>query len=316
MTVVVHQSELKTRRRCKKQWSFAYKEKIEKKKKPRPLLRGTVIHQMIENQIEGLDVWAPLEAMRKEYKKLFIEEQEEYGDLPQQMQMLMEGYFRWFENDKIRWIKYKGKKAEHDFSVPLDDHVTLDGRVDALARTKDKLKWMTDHKSYKTLPTGDAAYVDLQTNIYIRALDIEGYHIDGILWNYIRVKTPAIPDVLRSGELSRRQNIDTTWTVYRQAIKDAGLKISDYKDMRKLLADKEDDFYVRHWLPRNDNLIDNLVKDALQTSYEIQERPDDDSRTIDRHCDWCQYYSLCRAELLNLDTEWTRKNGYQKKKKR
>lgn len=75
----------------------------------------------------------------------------------------------------------------------------------------------------------------------------------GILYLFVRKKAPAIPEVLKTGGLTRRKNIDTTWAVYRQAVLNAGYEPRSYQDMRDLLVGKEISFFqlrVRSDIPR------------------------------------------------------------------
>jgi hypothetical protein len=269
---------------------------------------------MIEAHLCGKDPWLPWRSMKRKHSKLFREEVEEYGDLPEQIKILMEGYFRWYKKDPLRFIPLKrgGKKAEHELKVQLTPRIILGLKIDAIGVTKDKLRWLIDHKSHKTIPTGDLPYTDIQTMLYCWALEQENFKVDGVAWNYIRVKTPTLPQPLKAGGLSKAKSIDTTWGVYKSEIKRLGLKLSDYKDMKELLIDKEADFYTRLYMPINRTLMNNLKEEMTQAAREmIAEKPP--IRNIERHCDWCEFKNLCQGELRGLDVNWIRKNEYQEK---
>lgn len=314
----VSQSKIKMWRRCQYAYNYRYKRNLEKKKLPRPLLRGRVVHEMIEAHIKGDDPWVPWHAMVKKYKKLFQEEQEIYGDLPNELKLLMDGYFKWYSKDPIRYIKLikGGPKVEHKFEVMLDDDIILAGRIDGVGRTKDKRTWLVEHKSHKQIPESGYAYTDIQAALYLWAIQrLTKIEIDGVLWNYIRVKTPAIPQLLQKGGLSRRNNIDTTWPIYRKAILDEGLKLSDYKDMKAQLIGRESRFYIRSLLPVNKAIISNVVREARITARQIRDTPDDELvRNIDKHCSWCEFRGLCQAQYQGLDDTFILKTEYRKKK--
>ncbi len=315
MTYETHQSEIKCYRNCRQQHFYRYHEKIEKKKRPRPLLRGTIVHSMIEAHIEGNDPWKEWKKAKKKWSKLFIEEQEEYGDLPDEIRVIMEGFFKFYRKDPIKFIRLKQskKKTEHHFIVPLTKEINLNFKVDALGRSKDKLRWIIDHKSYRSIPEGEAPYTDLQTMIYTWGLRKLGIKVDGVMWNFIRWKKPTRPGLLSEGDkLSQAKNIDTTWDVYLDTIREHGFKPKDYSKMKDILTNAETKFYKRLYLPINETLLDHLVSEAITTAEEIRDaRPP--VRSMERHCDWCEYKGLCQAELRGLDAKWIRSNEYQEK---
>lgn len=315
---IVHQSTIKCWRKCRRLYHYRYVERIEKRKPPAPLMRGTVVHEMIEAHANGTDVWAPVEAFKKRYAKLFAEEREHYGDLVGEIERLMSGYFEWYKKDPLVPFSLVkgGPKAEHKFSVNLTPSIILEGKVDLAAHDRMKRKWLTDHKTHKQLPQGDIKYSDIQSALYCWALECEypKLKFDGVAWNYIRWKAPVIPDLLKDGSMSRRKNIDTTWAVYRQAVKDAGLDPKDYADMKQELDGKEGDFYVRSYLPVNRTITENLLEEARVTAREMKRKGGrDKTRTIEKHCSWCEFYNLCQAELRGLDADFIRKHDYKEK---
>lgn len=311
MGLIIHQSEIKTWLRCRLQHDYKYNQKLEKVKKSRPLIRGTVIHRIIEEKLEGRDPWKPIETMVKEYGKLFREEEEIYGDLPHQLRLLMENYFFFYRHDKSKVIKWRGKRSEHEVGAPLNADIRVEGIVDDFIRKPNKLKFLEDHKSRKQIPVGDELFIDLQTAIYVWIMDHYKMTIDGIRWNFIKAKTPVTPEVLKTGELSRRKNIATTWPVYKQAIRDNGLKIKDYTDMKEILEPRAADFFVRHEIARNDRLIEGIRRDFELAATDILINKPPPLRSMEKHCEWCDYKGLCRAELMGQDTKWMKKHQYK-----
>jgi PD-(D/E)XK nuclease superfamily protein len=311
MTYSVSQSKIKCWRECRKKFEYRYTQEIERKRIPQPLVRGRIIHNMIEAALKGKNPWDAWRAAKKLYAKLFREEQEEYGDLIGDLQRLMTGYFDWYKRDPIQPILVKGQRAEIEFEVKLMPEINLKGKIDQFGRTKDGRKWLIDHKSVKQLPEGDIVYSDIQTVLYVWA-DLTP--VNGIAYNYIRAKGPTVPEVLKSGEMSRRA-IDTLWPVYNQALIDAKLDPRDYDDMREKLRGKESEFFTRVYLPVNPHITNQLLAEARVTASEIHNHKQKDIvRTPGRHCKWCEYYNLCNAELRGLDADYMRKKEYQEKK--
>lgn len=70
-------------------------------------------------------------------------------------------------------------------------------------------------------------------------------------------------------------------------------------------------------MPRNVTLGKTIAAEIKQTSLDMEKSLGKDrTRTVDRHCSWCSYKTLCRAEFLGLDGDFVRKQEYRKKEKR
>lgn len=315
MTFSVSQSKVKTWRACKRKYFYKYIRNLMRKRKAKPLLRGTVVHLMIEAKIEGRDPWEVYHEQMKVYGKLFVEEIEEYGDLPEELRLMMEGYFAYYKKDPLRYIKHDGRKTEWPFEVDLCKGIVFKGRVDTAARTRDKRVWLVEHKSHKQIPVSEFKFTDIQSVSYSWVLPQIGLpEVDGVCWDYIRAKPPAVPDQLKDGSITRKKSIDTTWAVYAATLKAHGKKLSDYKDMKELLEGKEQDFYRRVFLPLSDTVKATMVDELQVTAKEMRRRGGKyTTRTIDKHCDWCEYSDICRAELVGLDADFIEKTNYKQR---
>lgn len=318
----VSQSKMRAWRQCRRLYHYKYYQNIEPRRPKAPLVRGRIIHEMIEAMIDGNNPWKVLAEYEKQYKKLFAEQREMYGDLIGEIKRTMTWYFVWWNADPIKYLQHPAtkKRSEHEFEVAIGD-VLFTGKVDSLGTTKDKRTWLVEHKSMKTFPTDEFRYTDLQSALYTRFLERtwKGLNIDGVAWNYIRTKPPQVPELLKSGELSHR-DIDTIWPVYEQAIKDHKLDLADYADMRKKLNGKEESFFKRVYLPVNRSIVDNLYNETVATAHEMAELHDEPQmhvRNMTPMCSkQCEYYNLCQAELRGLDADWIRKKDFQQREKK
>lgn len=313
----VSQSKIKTWRRCHHSYYYKYILMLRRKRKSRPLMRGSVIHDMLEAATNKLDQWKVYKAWVKKNGKLFKEEVEEYGDVAQEVKLLMEAYFDHYKKDKVKPVKNDGRWCEYPFEVPLCKGINLKGRIDGVGKSPDKRDWLIEHKSHKTIPVSEFKYTDVQAGLYTWVAPQLGFpEPDGVMWNYIRAKTPAIPELLKKGDaLSKRANIDTMWPVYLAEVKKHGFKPKDYADMKKILEGKESSFFSRIYLPVNKTFISNLMEETIFTAKEIKRRGGKDTtRTVDKHCEWCDYQPLCQAQLLGLDTKFMMKAEYVKEK--
>jgi hypothetical protein len=319
----VSQSKIKLWRHCRKAYHYKYIRKIEKRAPPRPLIFGKIAHEMIEAHINGEMPFKVLGEYEKTYSGMFKEQQEMYGDIIGDIRRVMSGYFQWWKKDPLRYLKHPKhrSKSELEFVVPLDDDLELEVVIDSIASTRDGRTWVVEHKTVSRFPEDEQfRYEDIQTSLYARVAAEVGFpNIVGVCWNYIRSKPPSIPELLKSGELTKRQNIDTTWDVYLTAILDNKLDPADYSEMRKLLKDREETFFRRVYLPVKEVIIENILSDTIMTAAEIQElhnEPSTHTRNLTQACNRCQYKSICEAELRNLDSRFILKNEYQPRKKK
>ena len=96
-------SEVNSYRRCPKAWSYRYFERLKRKFKGVRLLRGEILHEMlnayINTKIHGLkydgeDPWDVLEVYADKYAAYFEEERELHGDIIGDCGKIFEGYLR------------------------------------------------------------------------------------------------------------------------------------------------------------------------------------------------------------------------------
>jgi hypothetical protein len=276
---------------------------------------------MIEAKAKGEDPWEVFDKFIEENNKVFKEEEEYFG-IEEMISDIMEGYFAYYRNDDLKPVTIKKdsevRYAEHSFLVPLieEENIYFGGIIDMIVSDSKDRVWLMDHKTHKTLPKGDLSYLNIQSNLYAWAMNQlkELPNPAGMVWNYIRWKQPSKPQLLKNGSLSKSSKIDTTWDIYKKAIREAGLDIKDYEDMKEALEGKEEDFYVRHYLPFNKHVQNAIVEDAKSTALEIKYKAGKlKDRNITRDCSWCEFYPLCQAELKGLDTSTILKFDFKEK---
>ena len=306
----IHQSGLKLWRRCHKAYEYKYIQNLQKRHTPNALLRGTIVHAMIEAKAKKEDPWEVFDNYIAENHKIFTEEEEYFG-MEEMVSDIMEGYFSYYKDDDL--IPYPITKegetryAEHSFSVPLipEENIYFGGVIDMIVQDSKGRIWLMDHKTHKTLPKGDLSYLNIQSNLYAWAMSQLDHlpNPEGMIWNYIRWKQPTKPQLLKNGSLSKSSKIDTTWGIYKKAIREAGLDPKDYEDVKESLEGKEEDFYVRHYLPFNEHIQKAILSDTKITALEIKRNAGKiRDRNLTRDCSWCEFYSICQAELKGLDT--------------
>jgi hypothetical protein len=313
-------SKARTWRRCHKQYDYRYNQQLEKRKLPVPMFRGRILGECLDAVVAGESWAAVLAKYEKEYKRLFDEEKEEYGDLIGDIRSIVARYLSTYATEKYSYLMNPEthKPSEHRVEVDMGDGVTFVGYIDKIALDEAGRKWIMDHKSHKNLPDEDARFSDLQLAFYVAMAPKAGYgEMAGIIWDYVRTKPPAIPELLKNGSLTKRQNIDTTYEVYLDTIKAHGLNPADYADMLAMLKEKPNDFFRRVRMANpNKTMIENITKDLKHTAIEIRELGDvAHQRSMSRDCKQCTYYLLCQTELRGMDAEFIRKTEYTVKEK-
>ena len=320
-------SRMRSWRRCEMQHHYKYYQGLTKKKPPTPLFVGSGIHTMIEGQLEHGD-WRPaLAEFRKDFTRLFIEERQELGDLPGEIEKIMTGYFKMYQNDGLIYVpRHRRRKTEIRMLVDLDARTRFLGIIDAFPQDTEGRNWLMDHKSCKTIPDEETRYADLQLLMYVWLAPQLGYpKPDGLIWDYIRKKAPVAPELLQKGGLSKAVKQDTTYEVYMAAVRgqvEAGTIPADQVPVydafaKETFAGREEKFYRRIYLPTpSETMVGNIVKDVIATAEDIRTRgPTATVRNMSRDCKSCSYYSVCQAEVRGLDAEYIRETEYTVKEK-
>lgn len=311
---VVSWSRLKTWRRCHKQYQYKYVEKLARRKPKLPLIRGSILGEMINMHAIKGGRKTPEDVLMKyhrQYRKLFREEKEMYGDIIGECRRIFEGYARAYKDDPLQMVR-----TEALVTVDLGSDIRFIGYVDKIAKDKRGLLWVLDHKTHKAIPNEDARFQDLQLVFYVWAWN-EQYPneaVSGIIWDYLRTKPPAIPELLKNGELSQRANIDTDYVTYLRAIKDNKLDPDDYADILKQIKRREGGFFRRVQLPHpSTKMIEQIVKEAKDTAIEMRNLGGVlVDRNMTRDCPHdCDMFEICQAELRGLDANFIRKAHYK-----
>jgi len=319
--VQVSQTRVKTWRGCQRQHYNRYTLKLQRRVKRRPLQFGTIIHQMLEAFHCGLDPFKVLDEVAKKNRKLFAAERELYGDIVIDARTIFSAYLDWYKGEETHYIKYKGRQAEHELEVDLADGILFVLKIDGFIRRGDRLRFLLENKTFARMPNEDDRWRDLQSAVYLWACETLGLRkFHGICWNYIKSKPPTRPKLLKSGGLSIT-HIDTLPSVVRDTIKEHGLKEKDYKVLLQRAEENIPSYFRRVYTPVNESVQDLLFNDFVQSAIEIAEdedKPKDKRKRvmcIGRHCGWCDFEPLCRAELTGGDLNYIRRKEYEIRKK-
>lgn len=315
----VSHSEIKLARKCPKAHDYKYRQSLRKKKPNRAPFIGTILHEMLHAWVMARildtynnDPWKVLAKYTKQYDSLFQGEKEEFGDIPATCEAIFEGYLRRWKGDGFQY-----EASEVEFTTQLTKKIRLKGIIDKIVVDKNGRRYVLDHKFHKVLPGPEERYADIQTLLYFWGWNQEhgrDQQLDGILWDYGRMKAPAIPQLLAGGGLTKRANIDTDVYTYRATIRENGLPEKPYADLLKKLEGKERTFFERVPLPApSRQLVEMVVEDARATAviHQTLSQAGVAPRSMSGfNCKTCDFRSLCEAEVRGLDSAFVRKRDY------
>lgn len=313
----VSQSKVKVYRRCKYAYHLRYVEKLRKKVKSRPLQFGTIVHSLLEADAEGDDPFDVLKKIEKENVKLFKAEREMYGEIISDVRQIMTEYFDYWPEKDLRFERYNKRSGEHEFNIDMGvfdqglSGVVWNGKIDAIGRTPNKLRWIVEHKTFSRRPNDDERWRNLQSASYITVVQVLGWgEVDGMCWDYIRSKSPVRPGILQNGQLSQK-NIDTLPITVRETCKELELNPKEYGGFIKRVADSRSDWFQRIHTPVNQEVVTSVMGDFLDdTRRMVEDHGKNKSKNIDRHCSWCDFEGICRAELQGLDADYVRQKDF------
>lgn len=307
-------SMVRTYRRCPKAYEYKYLQNLQRVAPPAPLIRGTIIHQILDARAistpSGKGFKTIMSEYREKYGTLFKEEQEMYGEnFLDNIERVYQGYLREYPDEDLEYMS-----SEEFVSTPLVGDIIFQGHLDKRV-FKDGRLWVMDHKTHRNIPTEEQRFNDYQILMYVWAYNREhakGDQIDGVIWDYIRTKPPTIPEPLVKGGLSQAKNIDTDVYTYTRELVKLKLDPKPYKVFLAELAKRaRGKFYQRVYLPAPSKvMVEQVVQDFTQSSqimHGLKVYP----RTMTRDCSWCEYYRICNAELRGLDHKFVRNSEYK-----
>lgn len=274
--LILSYSQIKTWKSCRQKWYYKYVEGLEPIQRIQKIEVGKYGHHLLESYYKGEDISkASEEYWLEKTENMFQEEIDEYIEVRQQAEDMVKRYLEHYDDNE--W-KILAVEEPFKVNIPNPDGTEskdyLRGVIDLVVEDEMGEIWLVDHKftSIDLLKYEDNLVLDEQANYYLWALrqllQVDG--IAGIIFNLLRTKTPSVPKVLVKGGLSKAKNIDTTYEVYMQAIKDNGLDPADYQDILEHIKMNGKPFFKRHRVYRNSNEIDQIGLELHQIAKDIR----------------------------------------------
>lgn len=307
----VSQSKVKTWRKCRQAYAYKYVDGLRRKVVSRPLKFGTIVHQMLEAWAKKEDPFKLLDKINLKDKKLFQSEREAYGNIISDIRTIMTEYFLFHKNDGLEVIPLKKERAEHIFELPLTNRILFKGKIDLFAETGNGLRWLVEHKTFGRMPSEDHRWRNIQSSVYLWAGEKLGVKLDGTMWDYIGSKPPNVPEQLKNGDTSIRAAESLPTTIINTLKERGQLKDKKYAGLIKKAEGDRKKWFQRIHSRKRPAVIKQMMDDFTESAMEMEEiGMKSRVRTIDRHCDWCEFEPLCRATLQGLDVKFTMDREY------
>lgn len=308
----VSQSKVKKWRQCRCAYHYRYVERLKKIVKARPLQFGSIVHQMIDADANNECPFELLDEIAADQGKMFAAEREFYGEIVEDIRTIMEGYFDYWEDEPLAFNKIGPRRTEHELEVDLCDGIRLVFVLDGIVRTRNKLRWLLENKTGKSIQSDDDNWRNLQSAVYLRACEMLGIKkLTGVLWNFIKSKPPTKPQILKNGGLSSRK-IVTLPSVILKLCEEEELDPNDYEELIDSAKMSMVEYYKRVYTPVQPEVVDQIFADFVTTAQEIADRHGKSSeRNIGKHCGWCDYEPICRAELTGGDVDFVKEREYE-----
>ena len=315
---VVSYTQLKSWKRCRQKWHYRYVRGLVPKERVKKIDLGNYGHALLEAYYKGEDLQQASENYwREQTKDMFQEEMIEYQEVRDQAEQLVKRYIDHY-NKVGDDLKIHAVEEHFQVTIPTakgyKSMTDLQGVLDLVVEDGTGELWLVDHKftSIDLDKYEENLVLDEQANYYLWALaEMLGDYgaVSGIIFNLVRAKLPTVPQVLKSGRLSKAKSIDTDVDTYLQAIKDNRLNPNDYVDILNHLKENSKPFFKRHRVYRTPEELENIKGELYEMSRDI--RGCRVYRNATRDCSWdCPYRELCIMESKGIKDDFYIENNF------
>ena len=308
----VSQSKANRFNTCKASYHYKYIRGLARRRVARPLTFGSAVHKVIEDSTLGLNEaglkrslkkWAGDELKKSNY---FTAELEMFHEAVDSAWTIMREYHDFWPRDHLRYIEINGNTAEHEIEYhPKGEDFIVTGKIDAYARSKNKLKWMVEHKTGKQLLSDEDRWRSVQSAVYMTVGPQLGHpEVDGRVWDMVRSKEPTRPSLLKNGTFSLAK-LDSLPMIVREVIEAAGQNPNDYPTLLASVEQNRSQWFQRVFQPVTSSIRDHMWGEFIETGREILDTAHKNKRmTIGKHCGWCDYQPICQAIMTGNDAEY------------
>jgi len=312
--VHISATERATYKRCRRLWDYTSRNRqdLAPVVTAKALAFGTGIHEALAAYYGAwhgceppltiaLEAWGKFVEGWRDSVSLWEDESLSVDKASELGAIMLKGYAEWAKTKDEEDIS-KVVAIEQPFYIPFGS-VCLTGRIDLVILDKQGGAWIVDHKTTGQRVNEAMLPLDAQMKLYAMAYQlITGKPVQGVYYNALLKKAPAVPMLLKSGKLSTAK-IDTTAAVFREAIRQYGLNEGDYTGTLNALHAKGNTFFQRWKLRYNTSELSSAEQ---QLRAEVAEMHSDPAiyPNQTRDCAYCAFRPLCLAEDRGDDTEY------------
>lgn len=292
--------------RCHKQYHFKYVLGLKKKARALALERGSWLHRLLEVHYDEGDWRAEHKKLSDEFNALFIEEREELGDLPAEVERIFKSYLMNYKDDRKL---YKVIDTELDEIVTLPNGLRFRMIIDKIIEEPDGGLWLVDYKTVKNFLPSDFLLLDAQLGRYFWGAHKLGYKpLRGIMFDEIRTMPPTLPKITKTGKVEERKNIRCDVYTYFRFLKDNNIDPKRYAKFLQYLRTQNDQWFRRTRLAKDQPLIKQQILELYMMAREIKdaERLNHFPRSVMKECRWdCDFHTPCTIQLQGGDISST-----------
>lgn len=324
--VVISNSDVRMYKRCRRKWDYLSKLRkgLKIKRIVKKLTLGVGIHVALsayyshynkdENSLKVLHSsfaeWYTKEKERLEELEILQEQEDEMSELYNLGKKILTGYAAWatkYDPKDFTKVLYNEERIDIPIHNPNKKRTCgiYSFKADLIVEDKDKFLWLIDHKTIATANIPSLELDEQAVSYLYGAQKKLGIKLEGIIFNFLIKKLPAIPQVLKNGTLSKKQ-ITTTYDVYLNAIKEhhkieegnEGSEIlAPYKEVLDELKNQENPFFKREKVYKSQLEIEEIGKRLYYEYREMRKPKIDIFPNPTRDCIWdCSLRTLCLAQ--------------------
>lgn len=301
---------------CLKRFEYRYIDKLV----PKPpevghaLRRGTMIHACLEAMHRG-HTWGQVLADMGNWQTEHGVDFEEATRLSDEVVLIMQGYEHyWAENERYPMTPVA---IEQKLAVTLPNGDELSATVDTIVEYGSKGLYLLENKSTSRFPSDDWRVIDPQTALQYLLATLNGYPIEGIIFNYLSTSNPPVPQVLKNtGRGFYARDIKTTTVAFNQGADNlirefaaryqtswdgAEASVRDYIEQMRPKFVQDGLFFQRDIVYKPDDMVMEIMRDVKFSMEQIREAhrtgifPHSINQLV---CGFCPYSKVCPVELL------------------
>lgn len=294
--------------RCKRLYYYTEKLNLEPKKKALPLIRGTLMHALVEAEFPKQVFDLQAEILRIAFPK------------DDDVETMLLSVWAAFEEWQLEPPLMDMTETEYYIEYKITHNIVFEGQVDGYGETLRGNKAVYELKTKQTRSNLDQISERFrpQAVLYAAALRAMGIPITHMVREFIYVPNVQLPVLIKNGTMSKA-NINCTWTLYRNELKKNKLDPRQYYDMKTKLSKKVREHLVT---PVTDYMVDTFKASIVSEAYQIlKEKMFPRSWAYD--CSRCPFKEPCFLGLADPEGEretldkffQTRESHYAKDKK-